>query len=632
MSKKTALFIVLIWALCGAQSPARESVNRPEVNFTYLETQRMRVKIPGGSEGSLWATAGAKKSDGSFEYSFVTEDIARICLLYCASYEKLHDTSSMEKIKDALTYLLAMQSNEGFFRKGLKADGTPDGTQEARADLSSANAFWALSRSRRILAKDDPSYAAKLDGPVEKVISQLEAAFAKPGKGYRETITLHGKEMPAWLINGESDTTSVFILGLMEHYQLHQDAAVKDLISRLCDAVSSFSGTNYEEFPFCGHYESVADFNLWTLSHNRQMAALSRAGAQFGQQAWIESAEREANGLYTHFIASYGPLPGMAPGPVIFPQESAGVQVMAENLASLARATKKEHYSLMAGLAASWLFGNNTKKEIMYDKSTGMAWRSLNEKGKSPDGSARASAEALMTLIELWNTAAMQQLHTTEKYPPHTFKVLEAEDGKAVRKDYDVEDRLYPGGATGKNVVIKRENSFWIKFETQEENTYDFYLVYLKQPGLDMGSSIMMRIDGDRIFTVPLGGSPDTPYITMKEVLEPRVLLPGLHSLGIRYSGLLHTNPTILDAVILQPSVEWRIFSDPAGHSLVFIKSFFRVDLEFPTNSLTQKNLLITSFTTYTKTGVTASSVTGLQATPAKIRIPEHGYAILRGR
>ena len=193
--------------------------------------------------------------------------------------------------------------------------------------------------------------------------------------------------------------------------------------------------------------------------------------------------------------------------------------------------------------------------------------------------------------MEIADSQAQEYAGSQWKTPPHTFQLLEAEDGKAVRKDYELEETIYPGGTQGRYVVIKRENSFWIKFDITRENEYDFYLVYLRQTGFDMGTSIMMRVDGDKIFPVPLGGAPDSPYMFMKDVLDTRVLLPGPHSLGIRFSGLLHAKAAIVDSVMLQPVVEWRVLADDQGGLVIFAKSFQKNDREVHLDSFGIANL-----------------------------------------
>jgi hypothetical protein len=608
-----------------------------DINFTYLDSMRGKVILPRQGECTAWLSYDSKAQTSARPYRASAEDTARIALLYCRYFEKEGASSAvtLKKIRESIEILGEMQDNNGFFYPSIAADGTLEKRPAELSetfDLSTAYAFWAIARGYRIIDKQDPALAKKWADRLDKVVARLRALDALPNKGYNKFTTVHGMDVPAWFISDSSSLTSVVVMGLLEYYAASPRGEVKELIHRYCTAMSRFSGASYEEFPFGAHYQNVQNMTAWTLRNSWQISAMAIAGAKMGEPSWIESAEREANGLYTHFVASFGPLCAMAPGPVIYPQTPEIAEVMVSNLMTLNALTGRENYAVMAGITASWLLGNNQRGEIIYDRATGKGFNYLDALGKSKDAGLSSTAASLLTFTELWNTPAMEYTAFRDRIPSHTFMVLEAEEGKAVRKDYEIEECIYPGGSQGKYVSIKRENSFWIKFEVTRENDYDFYLVYLKQPGLTMGTSIMMRIDGDRIFTVPLGGSPDMAYLAMKEVVEPRLLLPGLHSLGIRFSGLLHTNAATIDSVILQPAIEWRILSDNRGHSLVFLKSFIKDDREFKLDRLELKNFCLTSYTLYHRSGTVVIKKQENGLLPMAIKIPAYGYAVMMGK
>jgi hypothetical protein len=628
------LLLVLLFSF---HSCACAVESETDINFSYLDSMRGKVSLPGRGDCTAWLTYDKRAQSSARPSHAVTEEMARITLLYCRYFEKegASDAVTLKKIKECLELLQEMQDAGGFFYPSIAADGTPEKrTPELGEtfDFPSAYAFWAMARGHRIIAKDDPVLGKKVEECLDRIITRLRALNELPDKGYNKFINVHGMDVPAWMVNGSSSLTSIFVLGLLEYYASSHRPDVKELIHDYCVAMSGFSGGNYEEFPFGAHYDAIQNMTAWTLRNSWQISALALAGSKLGESSWIDSAEKEANGLYTHFIASYGPFCAMAPGPVVYPQTPEMAQVMVSNLMSLNAVTGKENYSLMAGLGASWLLGNNQKGEPIYERATGKGYESLSEMGRSKEAGLSSTAAALLTLTEIWKTDAFEYTAYREKGMPHSFIVLEAEEGKAVRKDYEIEECFYPGGSQGKYVSIKRENSFWIKFDITRENDYDFYLIYLKQPGLSMGTSIMMRIDGDRIFTVPLGGSSDTAYMAMKEVVEPRLLLPGPHSMGIRFSGLLHTNAAVIDSVVLQPAIEWRVFGDNGGHSLVVLKSLMKDDKEFKLNSLGLKNFCLTSYGLYNKSGNTIVKKQENGVSTTSIKIPSCGYAILKGK
>ena len=85
--------------------------------------------------------------------------------------------------------------------------------------------------------------------------------------------------------------------------------------------------------------------------------------------------------------------------------------------------------------------------------------------------------------------------------------------------------------------------------------------------------SVMMRIDGDKIFQVSLGDVDGRPIMRRKFVDGPRPLRAGPHSFGIRFSGLLMTKPALLDSVVVQPAVERREFVTAEGDRLVLMRN-----------------------------------------------------------
>jgi len=151
--------------------------------------------------------------------------------------------------------------------------------------------------------------------------------------------------------------------------------------------------------------------------------------------------------------------------------------------------------------------------------------------------------------------------------------VIEAEDGRAVDKAFEAYPIRYPGGTPGKLAVVGRENMFWMRFDVDREDEYFFYLSFLKSDVSGGLVSVMMRIDGDKIFQVNLGGATDDPFVDVDLVAGPRHLRQGPHSFGIRFSGLLMKKPAVLDSVIVQPSVERRWIALADGRGVLAMKS-----------------------------------------------------------
>jgi hypothetical protein len=75
---------------------------------------------------------------------------------------------------------------------------------------------------------------------------------------------------------------------------------------------------------------------------------------------------------------------------------------MAVGLVRLFEATGNHHYLVMAGIAASWLFGDNAAGVPMYDPGTGRGYDGVRDSTTiNRNSGAESTIEALMTILEL---------------------------------------------------------------------------------------------------------------------------------------------------------------------------------------------------------------------------------------
>ena len=595
------LLITFIFLFCAAQQIYAAP---SDINFSYIDSLKIN------SAGNVaWKKNVRDKS-------VQTSDISRLSLLYEKAIDK--GLNKQDDYLKTVNLLIKLYDGNGGFREGFNEDGSI--SSENADDLTVSYSFIALSKA----LKSGGDYKSKANDIVKDIINKnLDEILSK--YSIKEIIETEGIRAPSWLVNSRGDISAVYVLGLCEYYEISRDEKAKQLINALCEGLKLFAGKNYYEFPFAAHYENIENPNVWTLANNRQMSALAIGGKLLDNKDFIASAESSGDNLYVHLLSSYGAIPGLAPSPVIYPQTSEGAEVLTENLAVLADITKKEKFRILSGIAASWFYGGNSKYAKMYDPLSGRCFYTLTETGRQNDTSLRASINALTTLMSIYNTSSWDYRVLEQKSPAHCFIVLQMEDGKAVRKDYETEIIEYPDGTEGKLVAIKRENSFWLRFDIKEQGDYSFYLAYLKQYGFSTGTSILMRVDGDKIYSVPLGGSKDKAYMFCQEVLEPRELLPGVHSMGVKFSGLLLGKAAVLDSVLLQPLFQKRVLEFSSGKKIALIKSFYE-----ETKSFSLNNLSVDKIKPYQYIGADGVKhhITGIGES---IQIPAHGYVIIEG-
>ena len=68
---------------------------------------------------------------------------------------------------------------------------------------------------------------------------------------------------------------------------------------------------------------------------------------------------------------------------------------------------------------------------------------------------------------------------------------------------------------------------FWMRFDVERDDPYYFSMDFLKSSFSGALVSIMVRIDGDQIFRVNLGGATDDPCVDSVFINGPRPLRQG---------------------------------------------------------------------------------------------------------
>lgn len=382
-------------------------------------------------------------------------------------------------------------------------------------------------------------------------------------KDYPEIREVHGQREPAW-IRGEAEQVALITLALIELDRLQPDARRREQIAQFAQGLAllrhpdtrsypfgahtSFDGAKVDNPPYApildrtGIVESKAPGALWRPECSYQVKALARASDYLGDKVLLEDAQVEGLGIWSHLVTSNRWVWGFAPRP-IGSSPVYGSAAAVDNFLALYNSTQQPHYQMLAALAGQFCLEQKTTT--------------------ASQKSAQDWVRARLQGIDRW-----KGFRTLED--PVSYQVMEAENGRAVQKAFDTFDIEYPGGEPGKMVRVGRDQMFWMRFDVEREGDYFFYLIFLKSK-LEGGLvSVLMRIDGDKIFQVNLGGASDA-YVDMDFVDGPRPLRSGPHSFGIRFAGLLMTQPAVLDAVVAWPVVERRYLGTSDGRRLLLL-------------------------------------------------------------
>jgi hypothetical protein len=195
---------------------------------------------------------------------------------------------------------------------------------------------------------------------------------------------------------------SELLLGLIEFSTVETEPAVKSMIQKLCDGIMIMQDGGVNVYPYGLHRSWETRWHMWG---NAQTQALASAGRLLGDSTMILSAEREAEGFYSRllidgFMKEWNVAGGAAPSR--YEQIAYAVRPMAVGLIRLYEATGKREYLVMAGLAASWLFGNNVNGGPLYDPSTGRCFDGIRDSLTiNMNSGAESTIEALYSVLEV---------------------------------------------------------------------------------------------------------------------------------------------------------------------------------------------------------------------------------------
>src|SRR5919109_639323 len=181
--------------------------------------------------------------DASGEGVAAVDDAARAALVYLTDYESAGDPASLDKAQRLLNFVLYMQAEDGqFYNFILDRAGTINETGNTSFKSSgwwAARAARALGAGYRVLGSLDPDYASKLDQGFRSIRDVWAGEVAT---NYGKYDQVHGIQVPAWLIAGGSDVTSIAVLALLEYDRATdgQDVATRDLLTKLSEGLATY--------------------------------------------------------------------------------------------------------------------------------------------------------------------------------------------------------------------------------------------------------------------------------------------------------------------------------------------------------------------------------------------------------
>jgi hypothetical protein len=547
------------------------------VNFDHLDFLTDRFYIEGERHLGVWIYAEPSPADPEIythrtdedEGAACVDDVARAAIAYLWGYRTGVDPGGLDKARELLMFVMAMQAEDGDFYNFVFPDGQINRlgiTSRKGAGWWAARAVWALAEGYAAFYEHEPEFAAQLETSLLRALPPFSAKVL-PGRGTFRDI--HGFQVPAWLPDDGADMASNLLLGLAHYLALVEHAEARLLLNAVAEGISAFQYGPPETYPFLAHLPFARDPLEWHAWGSRQAQALARAYEVTGEAAWLESAEAEAGHFFVHLLAGLGPIESMRPAVRAFPQIAYGMESLASGLFALADATGKDVYNELGGLMAGWLLGNNVLRQSMYDPATGRVFDGLERGVINRNSGAESTITGLMALLQAEARPLAAAMLDYQWLARHDEVVVELELGTDFGQPPKTEiDTRASGQVTA---ILEAGASIAVDFELERGGSYRVYALSRAEP---WESHATVFLDRQRLGVVTTGPVVETHF---------RMVDLGVVTLaaGPRSATVQHTSgrPIRFDALVLRPLVMEKLYGKP-GERLLLLKSWSDTEVE----------------------------------------------------
>jgi hypothetical protein len=406
--KRFAPIALVSFLLAGCLWPEANIDFPPMASFDHLDHLTERIYFQGDSVSIVhiyanypdYAWVGAAESGP--EGIACVDDAARAAVVSLRHYELTRDQESLSRARGLLAFVEKMQTGDGDFYNFIFADHTINEsgvTSQKSFGWWGTRGIWALATGCRVLASVDPPLATQMAGRVRLSLPRIDSLL----RPYDQFGVVRGFRVPTWLpYRSGADVSSELMLGLSEYVAATQDISARLQIKKIADGLIMMQDGDASTYPYGLHRSWETMWHMWG---NGQTQALATAGRLLHDSALVASAEREARGFYSRLLIQ-GFFKEMnvadSSSRIMFEQIAYGVRPMSVGLLRLYEATGKEEYLVMAGLAASWLLGNNSTGLPLYDPATGRCYDGIRDSSTiNRNSGAESTIEALGTLLEV---------------------------------------------------------------------------------------------------------------------------------------------------------------------------------------------------------------------------------------
>jgi len=493
----------------AAPAPTPEPMAEGIVNLAHLNFLSEEVDIDGTPMLLAHIYSEAPRYewiDAEGEGIAAVDDVARAAIVYLDFYAATGNQHALERARRCLNFVRYVQAEDGQFynfvrdRSGtINRDGP---TSYKSMGWWAFRGLWALARGYAVFKDRDPAYAR-----------QLRESYLRTERALKDSITaqgtmtkVHGFDAPTWLPGGAADASSIAVLALAEYQASAPNADTAALLASLADGLATYQIGSSGVFPFAMHPDTTSAPGFWHAWGSHQAQALARAGQVLENQAWIDSAAREANTFYAWQLAA-GRIKELGVMPVREGQIAYGTNTMVQAFMNLYAATGDASYARMGGLAASWFFGNNLAHAQMYDPATGRGFDGIDAAFKvNLNAGAESTIEALMALQAVAHVPeAARYIQYQADGEQRGWQSIEAEDAHEVAGKPVFGQRGWTGEASfsgGHYYELRSADTVELPFGVPADDDYLLYVAHLRRAApsaearIEATPAVALQVDG----------------------------------------------------------------------------------------------------------------------------------------
>jgi hypothetical protein len=467
---------LLAAAATGAALPLVAPAGRPAAaatptrltNLAHLDFLRTTVRPPQqtGHEtyrldtepdlGVLWTYAD-RQPDGSYrrvgggrydaatntygQGAFNADDISRAAVVYLRHWQATSAPASRTAAYQLLRGLTYLQTSSGANAGNVVLWMQPDGTLNPSPDPKDdpdpsdsadsywlARTIWALGEGYAAFAHPDPDFAGFLAQRMRLALATVDRQVL--GR-YGQWLNIDGVPAPAWLITRGADATGEALIGLAAYVTASGDPQARTTLAKLADGVARMRTGDPRTWPYGAVLPWALSRAVWHAWGGLAAAGLANAYQVVGGAALRDAALSDAASFTPHLLIAAGPQNGWLPAPTDPTQIAYGAHSRVESLLAAAAAGQRPALRLLAGIAASWFFGNNPAGTPMYDPATGITYDGVDGAGRINRNSGAESTIhgqlAMLALDHAPDAAAVAR--TAQVVTRTTWRLVEAEAG-----------------------------------------------------------------------------------------------------------------------------------------------------------------------------------------------------------